>query len=148
MAGLIPFNWKKHNLVNPETYDFNNMLEDFFNDDFPFRRNLQNDSFKIDLQENEKEYVVEAELPGFTKENVNLSFEDGRLKISVKKEESIEEKNKNYIHRERKLSSMERVILLSDVAESEVKAKLDNGVLTINIPKKIKAEKSMKIEIS
>jgi len=148
MAGLIPFNWKKHNLVNPETYDFNNMLEDFFNDDFPFRRNLQNDSFKIDLQENEKEYVVEAELPGFTKENVNLSFEDGRLKISVKKEESIEEKNKNYIHRERKLSSMERVILLSDVAESEVKAKLDNGVLIINIPKKIKAEKSMKIEIS
>lgn len=148
MAGLIPFNWKKHNLVNPETYDFNNMLEDFFNDDFPFRRNLQNDSFKIDLQENEKEYVVEAELPGFTKENVNLSFEDGRLKISVKKEESTEEKNKNYIHRERKLSSMERVILLSDVAESEVKAKLDNGVLTINIPKKIKAEKSMKIEIS
>ena len=148
MAGLIPFNWKKHNLVNPETYDFNNMLEDFFNDDFPFRRNLQNDSFKIDLQENEKEYVVEAELPGVAKENVNLSFEEGKLKIAVKKEENLEEKNKNYIHRERRLSSMERVILLSDVAESEVKAKLDNGILTINIPKKEKAEKTLKIEIS
>lgn len=148
MAGLIPFNWRKHNLVNPETYDFNNMLEDFFNDDFPFRRNLQNDSFKIDLQENEKEYVVEAELPGISKEDVNLSFEDGRLKIAVKKVETIEDKNKNYIHRERKLSSMERVILLSDIAESEVKAKLDNGILTINIPKKEKAEKSLKIEIS
>lgn len=148
MAGLIPFNWRKHNLVNPETYDFNNMLEDFFNDDFPFRRNLQNDSFKIDLQENEKEYVVEAELPGISKEDVNLSFEDGRLKIAVKKEETTEDKNKNYIHRERKLSSMERVILLSDIAESEVKAKLDNGILTINIPKKEKAEKSLKIEIS
>lgn len=148
MAGLIPFNWRKHNLVNPETYDFNNMLEDFFNDDFPFRRNLQNDSFKIDLQENEKEYVVEAELPGISKEDVNLSFEDGRLKIAVKKVETTEDKNKNYIHRERKLSSMERVILLSDIAESEVKAKLDNGILTINIPKKEKAEKSLKIEIS
>ena len=148
MAGLIPFNWRKHNLVNPETYDFNNMLEDFFNDDFPFRRNLQNDSFKIDLQENEKEYVVEAELPGISKEDVNLSFEDGRLKIAVKKEETTEDKNKNYIHRERKLSSMERVILLSDIAESEVRAKLDNGILTINIPKKEKAEKSLKIEIS
>ena len=148
MAGLIPFNWKKHNLVNPETYDFNNMLEDFFNDDFPFRRNLQNDSFKIDLQENEKEYVVEAELPGVAKENVNLSFEEGKLKIAVKKEENLEEKNKNYIHRERRLSSMERVILLSDEAESEVKAKLDNGILTINIPKKEKAEKTLKIEIS
>ena len=148
MAGLIPFNWRKHNLVNPETYDFNNMLEDFFNDDFPFRRNLQNDSFKIDLQENEKEYVVEAELPGVAKENVNLSFEEGKLKIAVKKEENLEEKNKNYIHRERRLSSMERVILLSDIAESEVKAKLDNGILTINIPKKEKAEKSLKIEIS
>ena len=148
MAGLLPFNWRKHNLVNPETYDFNNMLEDFFNDDFPFRRNLQNDSFKIDLQENEKEYVVEAELPGISKEDVNLSFEDGRLKIAVKKEETTEDKNKNYIHRERKLSSMERVILLSDIAESEVKAKLDNGILTINIPKKEKAEKSLKIEIS
>ena len=88
MAGLIPFNWRKHNLVNPETYDFNNMLEDFFNDDFPSIRNLQNESFKIDLQENEKEYIVEAELPGVDKENIDLTLEEGRLRIFIKKEEN------------------------------------------------------------
>mgnify|MGYP000867249652 CR=1 FL=1 len=147
MAGLIPFNWRKHNLVNPETYDFNNMLEDFFNDDFPSIRNLQNESFKIDLQENEKEYIVEAELPGVDKENIDLTLEEGRLRIFIKKEENKEEKNKNYIHRERRWSSMERTILLSDVDDKALKAKLDNGILTINIPKKEKAEKAVKIEI-
>lgn len=147
MAGLIPFNWRKNSLTTPDSYDFQNMLEDFFNDDFSFRRNLQADSFKIDLQETEKEYVVEAELPGVSKENLDLTFEEGKLKISVKKEENKEEKNKNFIHRERKMSSMERTILLNDIDEKNLKAKLDNGILTINIPKKEKVEKALKIEI-
>ncbi len=55
MAGLIPFNWRKNTLASPNT--FQNMLEGFFNDDFPSIRNFQNESFKIDLQENEKEYI-------------------------------------------------------------------------------------------
>lgn len=145
MAGLVPFNWKKNTLRAPDT--FQNMLEDFFNDDFPSIRNLQNESFKIDLQENEKEYIVEAELPGVDKENIDLTLEEGRLRIFIKKEENKEEKNKNYIHRERRWSSMERTILLSDVDDKALKAKLDNGILTINIPKKEKAEKAVKIEI-
>ena len=145
MAGLIPFNWRKNTLVSPNT--FQNMLEDFFNDDFPSIRNFQNESFKIDLQENEKEYIVEAELPGVDKENVDLTLEEGRLRIFIKKEENKEEKNKNYIHRERRWSSMERTILLSDVDDKALKAKLDNGILTINIPKKEKEEKALKIEI-
>lgn len=145
MAGLVPFNWKKNTLRAPDT--FQNMLEDFFNDDFPSIRNLQNESFKIDLQENEKEYIVEAELPGVDKENIDLTLEEGRLRIFIKKEENKEEKNKNYIHRERRWSSMERTILLSDVDDKALKAKLDNGILTINIPKKEKAEKALKIEI-
>lgn len=146
MAGLIPFNWRKNALQTPDS--FQNMLEDFFNDDFPFRRSLQYDTFKIDLQETEKEYVVEAEIPGVPKENIDLSFDEGKLKISVKKEENKEDRSKNYIHRERKYSSMERTILLADIDEQGVKAKLDNGILTINIPKKEKVEKALKIEIS
>lgn len=145
MAGLVPFNWKKNTLRAPDT--FQNMLEDFFNDDFPSIRNLQNESFKIDLQEDEKEYIVEAELPGVDKENIDLTLEEGRLRIFIKKEENKEEKNKNYIHRERRWSSMERTILLSDVDDKALKAKLDNGILTISIPKKEKAEKALKIEI-
>lgn len=83
MAGLIPFNWRKNTLASPNT--FQNMLEDFFNDDFPSIRNLQNESFKIDLQENEKEYIVEAELPGVDKENIDLTLEEGRLRIFIKR---------------------------------------------------------------
>ena len=145
MAGLIPFNWRKNTLASPNT--FQNMLEDFFNDDFPSIRKLQNESSKIDLQENEKANIVEAEVPGVDKENTDLTLEEGRLRIFIKKEEKKEEKNKNYIHRERRWSSMERTILLSDIDDKALKAKFDNGILSINIPKKEKAEKALKIEI-
>ena len=71
--------------------DFHNMLDDFFTNSWPLRRSLAGDTFKIDVQDNEKEYVVEAELPGIQKNDVNVSLEEGRLSISVNKQEVKEE---------------------------------------------------------
>jgi len=105
------------------------------------------DTFKIDVQEENGQYIVEAELPGIQKNDVNLSLDDGRLTISVNKEENIEQKNKNYIHKERRYSSMSRSIYLADADAQGVKAKLENGVLTINVPKIQKSDTSIKIDI-
>jgi HSP20 family protein len=147
MANLIPFNWKKNQIRNHGFDGFSNMLEDFFEDDFFGRRSLVNDSFKIDLRDNGNEYVVEAEVPGVKKEDIDISYDNNSLKISINKEENIDKSEKNYIHRERRLSSMERRIMLADINDKEIKAKLDNGLLIITLPKKNSDEKALKITI-
>ena len=147
MAGLIPFNRKKNDLLRNEFGDFGSMLGDFFSESFPFRRSLEADTFKVDVEDREKEYIVHAELPGVKKEEVSLSLEDGRLRISVQRDEEKEEKDKNYIHRERRVCSMERNIFLQEAGEENIKAKLEHGVLKIEIPKKPHVDTSRKIEI-
>ncbi len=147
MAGLIPFNRKKNDLLRSEFGDFGSMLDDFFGESFPFRRSLEADTFKVDVEDSEKEYIVHAELPGVNKEEVHLSLEDGRLRILVQRNEEKEDKNKNYIHRERRVCSMERNIFLAEAGEENIKAKLEHGVLKIEIPKKPHVDTSRKIEI-
>lgn len=147
MTALIPFNRKRNDLMNTGFNDFQNMLDDFFADGWPMRRSLAGDTFKIDLQDNEKEYIVEAELPGFQKNEISLSLEEGRLQIAVKKEETKEETDKNYVHRERKFTAMTRNVFLADAASDDIKAKLTDGVLTITVPKQAKPELTRQIEI-
>ena len=90
MAGLIPFNRKNNDLINSGFDDFRNMLDDFFADNWPIRRSLAADTFKIDVQDMGTQYVVEAEMPGFQKDDIKLSLDDGKLTISVNKEETKE----------------------------------------------------------
>jgi HSP20 family protein len=146
MAGLIPFN-RKNDITTSAIEDFRNMLDDFFADAWPFRRSLSADTFKIDVQDNKTEYVVEAELPGVRKEDLSITLDDGRLTIAAAKNETIEEKNKNYIHKERRYSSMSRSIMLADAESSGIKAKLDNGLLTVCVPKKNKPSSQIVIDV-
>jgi len=146
MAGLIPFN-RKNDITTSAIEDFRNMLDDFFADAWPFRRSLSADTFKIDVQDNKTEYVVEAELPGVRKEDLSITLDDGRLTIAAAKNETIEEKNKNYIHTERRYSSMSRSIMLADAESSGIKAKLDNGLLTVCVPKKNKPSSQIVIDV-
>ena len=117
MAGLVPFN-RNLSIRPPVFEDFYNMLDDFFNDTWP-RRSRIGSTFKVDVQENEREYLIEAELPGVKKEEVNIEMYEGRLTISVNREENISEENKNYLHRERTFSSMKRSIYLADAKKKE-----------------------------
>lgn len=147
MAGLIPFNRKQNDLMNIGFDDFSNMLDDFFTGSWPIQRSLAGDTFKIDIQDNDTEYTIEAELPGVKKEDVEITLNDGRLNISVKKEEVSENKSKKYIHRERKYAQMSRSILLADADDEDIKAKLEEGVLTIQVPKKQHEDTSKRIMI-
>lgn len=148
MSGLVPFNRKHANLVSRDFNNFYNMLDDFFSDAWSPRRSLVNDTFKLDVQENESEYKIEAELPGVNKDEINVSLIDGRLQISVnRQEETIDEEEKNYIHRERRFSSMSRTVYLADTNSEGIKARLENGVLNISIPKLQKSVSSNQITI-
>jgi len=152
MPTLIPFNRKNTNLTRTDTgFDtLYNMLDDFFNDSFAPNRNLLRDTFKIDIEEKENEYLIEAELPGVKKEEINLNIEDDNLCVSVNRMEETNndgKDGKNYIHRERRVSSMSRRVRLANAALDEIKAKLEEGILTITVPKYVKANTSRKIEI-
>ena len=150
MAGLVPFN-RRSNLTRPGTgvgfENFYNMLDDFFGDGMMPSRNLLRDTFKIDIEETEKEYLVEAEMPGVKKEEIDLGVEDDNLCISVNRSEEANKDGKNFVHRERRATSMSRRIRLADANLAEIKAKLEEGVLTVTIPKQDKALASRKIEI-
>ena len=146
MAGLIPFNRKRNEIMDIGFNDFSNMLDDFFTGNWQ-QRSLSGDTFKIDIQDSDNEYVVEAELPGVKKEDIEITLNEGRLNLSVKKEEVTENKNRRYIHRERKFSQMSRSILLADANQDNIQAKLNDGVLTIVIPKEERINHSKRIMI-
>lgn len=147
MAALIPFNKKNSNSLSTGFDEFNNMLDDFFADGWPFRRSLLADTFKIDVQEKDKEYIVEAELPGVKRDDVSLDYDEGRLSISVKKSEESEEKKKNYIHRERRYSSAARSVYLENANPDGISAKLEDGILCITVPKQERPDNSKHISI-
>ncbi|MDR2196848.1 MAG: Hsp20/alpha crystallin family protein [Coriobacteriales bacterium] len=151
MAGLVPFNLRNGNLARAGTgtgfEDFYNMLDDFFSDNLLSGRNLLRDTFKIDIEETDSEYRIEAELPGVKKEEIDLGIEDDNLSIIVNRAETSSEEGKNYIHRERRSSSMGRRVRLANAKLGDVKAKLEEGVLTITIPKDEKLASARKIDI-
>ena len=150
MAGLVPYNRRNRGLVDRgfgDFRDFYTMVDDFFNDSWPSRRSFARDTFKIDVQENDSDYLIEAELPGVDREEVNIDMNEGRMTISVQREENINEENKNYVHKERRFSSMSRSLYLDDAKSDGIKAKLENGVLNIKVPKESKPDSSVKIDI-
>lgn len=90
---------------------------------------------------------AEAELPGIKKKEIDLGIEEDNLCISVNREEEVNKDGTNYIHRERRSGSMSRRIRLVNAKLDETKAKLEEGILTVTIPKNEKANSSLKIDI-
>jgi HSP20 family protein len=147
MAALIPFN-RKYTAALPVGFeDFYNVLDDFFSEGSGIRRNLARDTFKIDVEETPEDFRSQAELPGVKKVEINLELHEGKLTISVKKEENVEEEKKNYLHRERRLTSMARNVYLGDARAEGIKAKLEEGILTVIVTKEQKANKTVSIAI-
>lgn len=147
MTGLVPFNKKESGLLdlNFDLFDYD--LDDVFNRIWPVRRGIVRETFKLDIQDKDNEYLVQADLPGIKKEEIKIDLDAGRLTISVEREEKIDEEKKNYVHKERRCTSMSRSMALADAKSEGIKAKLDEGVLTITIPKEAKTETAVNINI-
>lgn len=101
---------------------------------------------KTDVRETDKAYEVAVDLPGVKKDDVTIELKDGYLTISAKKNVDNDEKNKEgkYIRRERYSGEMSRSFYVGeDMTEDDVKAKFEDGILTLELPKK---EEQPKIE--
>ncbi len=119
---------------NDEYSLFDEAINNFFR---PLFYSEDLDSMKTDIKELDKQYEMEIEMPGFDKKDIAINLEDGYLNVSARKEVK-EEKgaaNKgNYIKKERTVSCS-RSYYVGDLKEEEVKAKYENGVLCLTLPK-------------
>jgi len=116
----------KRNHNDADFYDkaFENFFRPFFaDDDAAFMR--------TDVKETEKSYEMEIEMPGFEKNQINMSLDNGYITVSAKKEDKEGDK---YLKRER-TSSYSRSYYVGDVDQTQITAKYENGVLTVCVPK-------------
>lgn len=123
---------------------FDNAFDDFFR---PFYGNWDRmPAMKTDIQEKDGKYLLEVDLPGYDKKDINVSLEDGYLTVSAKTNKHVEEKdeNKNYIRRERQFGSCSRSFYVGDVNQEDISASYDNGILNISFPKAGKQIESKK----
>lgn len=108
---------------------------------------------KTDVREHDDNYELYIDLPGFKKEEINITLDNGYINIGATKGVSSEEKNDNgrLIRQERYSGSMQRSFYVGDnITEDKIKARFENGVLKVNIPKldanKIPEKKTVMIE--
>lgn len=131
-----------------------NLFDDFFRefpffDDRDFRRpagkpigprSMAGRMVPTDITENEDGFEIEMELPGFAKEEIAISLEDGNLIISAAHNEENKGEEKNYIRRERFARTCTRGFYVGKiVTEADIKAEFNNGILKLNVPKKTPA---------
>jgi len=104
---------------------------------------------KIDIWEDDEKYVLEAELPGFDKKDIDVNISDDVLTIRATRKKEEEKKDKNYYYAERSYGEFVRSVRLpAEVDKKGIKAKYNNGVLELTLPKTKEAkEKTTKIEI-
>ena len=129
-----------------------NLFDDFFND-FPFyedkdMKNVEkklygkkaNRIMKTDIKEKEDGYEIEMDLPGFTKEEIKASLENGYLTTSAAKGVDKDEKEKDsghYIRKERYTGACERSFYVGDaLKEEDIKGEFKHGILKLFVPKK------------
>ncbi|CDA68299.1 MAG: Hsp20/alpha crystallin family protein [Lachnospiraceae bacterium] len=123
---------------------FDEMMDFPFEDDFFGKRNplygkKAKNMMKTDVKEHETGYEVDIDLPGFKKDELNLDLTDGYLTISASKglDKDEEDKKGKYIRKERYAGSMSRSFYVGDgITEDDIKAKYENGILKLSIPKK------------
>ncbi len=133
-----------------------NMMDSFFDDfwglkipDFTLMRVPRVQFPKIDIKEEEKNYLLTAEVPGLSKDDINIEVNDNNmLTIFSEHKEEKEEEKEGYIYKEQSHRSFSRSLRIPEgISYQEITAKLEDGVLSLTIPK-TEPELPKKLEIN
>lgn len=142
MFELTPFDRKRNALHDPWK-DFWNFGNDFFGNGMPAR-------FKTDIKDMGDKFLLEAELPGFDKNDIKIDINADTLTIHAERNAKTEEKSDDgsYVRRERSYGSLSRSFDISGVNADEITADYTDGVLALSLPKQeAKLPPSRSIEI-
>ena len=112
------------------------LFDEFFDDEF-FPRKERN-MMRTDIRELKDKYIIDIDLPGFKKENLNISLENGYLNIHAKVEKNENENNhEKFVRRERFFGECSRSYYVGDnIKEEDINAEFKDGILKVEVPKK------------
>ena len=130
MFGMLPFERSDDNFFDI----FDNFERKFFNN-----TNANLPAFRTDIKDAGDKFILEAELPGFNKEDIKLDLKDGILTISAEHSENKEDKDQKhqYVRRERRYGSFSRSFDVTGIDENGITAAYKNGVLELSLPKAV-----------
>lgn len=130
----------------------NRLFENFFSDDFELPTLADNNllSPAINVKENSKEIIINAELPGVAKDDLAVTIDNNVLIIKGEKKQAEERKEDNYVIMESSYGKFQRAINLNDLVDiNKAQSSFKKGILTINLPKKPEAiENTKKLDIN
>ena len=127
MFGMLPFERSDDNLFDT----FDNFTRNFFRGS-----NASLPAFRTDIRDQGDKFLLEAELPGFQKEDIDLHLQNGVLTITARHQEEHEEKKEGkYLCRERRAGSCARAFDVSGIREEDITAAFEDGVLKLTLPK-------------
>ena len=132
-------------MLMPRNNNFD-LFDNFFDDDV-FFTNKKNNLMKTDIKEKKDKYILDIDLPGYEKENINISINNGYLEVSAKISEEKNDEEEKYVRKERYVGECSRSFYLGDdIKEEDIAAEFKNGILKITIPKKEEIEKAKEVK--
>ena len=116
---------------------FDKLFDDAFRDFWGGSELGRHDAFRTDVIDQGDKYLLQAELPGFQKEDINIDLKNDLLTISASHKEEKDEEDKNkYIRKERYYSSYSRSFRVNDIESGDIDASYNNGILEVIFPKR------------
>ena len=131
MFELIPFDRHMRSMANYDPFRALDEIERGF-----FGGDSMVSAFRTDVTDTGDAYKLEAELPGFSKDDIKLDVENDCLTISAERKLDNEEKKPNFVKRERFYGSYSRSFDVSGIDQEHIEAAYNDGVLTLTMPKK------------
>ena len=131
MFNMIPFESRRNNALWNPFREFENWERNMFHD-------MPMAEFKTDVKDEGDHYLLEADLPGFKKEDIAIDLDNDMLTIKAERKETKDETDDkgNYIHRERVYGSFSRSFDVTGINTDAVTAAYNDGVLTLTLPKR------------
>ena len=140
MFDLIPFEHRTNDIFD----SFDRMMNDSFFGGWD--RELA--PCRTDILDKGDRFVLKADMPGFQKEDINIDIEGGRLTLTAKHKEDVDEEKKNYIRKERRYGALSRSFDLQGIDAAKISASYHDGVLELELPKLVEAKpETRKIEV-
>ncbi len=126
-------------------YYLDSIFDDFMDD----KTNYSMDVMKCDIYEKDGAYHIEADIPGFKKDEISVDCEDGYVTITAEKNSENEDSDegKKYLKRERSYSKTTRKFYVGDIDASLIKAEFKDGMLSVIVPKEEKLPNKKTIQI-
>lgn len=154
MLTMVPY---RRFMKRPSTTADSIFSDPFFRTFFEGTNGMSRSGFRVDIRENENAYQIEAELPGLTQDQINLTMNEDVLTISADYQSEDKQEDSGRIYTERRSGHMERSFQLENINRDGISANYKNGILYLNLPKEkpeekvvrkipIQAEESKRIE--